>query len=130
MTQTTNPPGDSYGTVPELSRNCPQVRTRVRTWARSAAVAIVAVGVAWRIAAVFLNAAPHGDVHVDAVTLQSLWNGDGFRTPLERSVELAPPPEPPPLAGYPQDQHPPLALLLAAPLRPVAADPYRALQLI
>lgn len=88
-------------------------------------VALV-LGLLARIAAVPKNADPHGDVHLDLLTLESLWSGEGFRTPLERSVELQPVEDAAP--GYPSDQHPPLALLLALPFAPLVATTYDALR--
>ncbi len=89
---------------------------------------LIALGVAARIAAVTWNDLPHGDVHLDLLTVREVVAGEGLRTPLERAVELYPPVDERP--GHPLDQHPPLVVLLAAPLVPLAGDPYRALQLV
>ncbi|MBI4878321.1 MAG: glycosyltransferase family 39 protein [Planctomycetes bacterium] len=94
---------------------------------QSAIKFLVFAGLVLRAVALPLNALPHGDVHLDLLTLSSLWQGHGLRTPLERSVELYPPSDA--AGGYPLDQHPPLALLLAAPLRLVTSNPYTALRL-
>lgn len=112
------------GSLPSVSRNV--------------FLAILIAGSVLRFVAIPWNAeAPHGDVHLDAVTLHSLWQGDGFVTPLGRSVEMYPPRHDPSAqaaqdrpAGYPADQHPPLLLLLAWPLRAIVADPYFALQIV
>lgn len=90
-------------------------------------IALVVLGVLARCFAVLVNDVPHGDVHLDALTLGALWDGRGLTTPLERSIEL--------YArdsignGYPLDQHPPLSILLGA-LFPIGGDSYFALQII
>ena len=96
--------------------------------ARPVLVAILVIGVLARVAAVAWNDSPHGDVHLDVLTLQSLVDGEGLVTPLERSVELYPR-EDPAARGYPLDQHPPLALLVAAPLQRLVGDTYLASRL-
>lgn len=85
------------------------------------------LGVAARVFAVLANDAPHGDVHLDALTLGALWDGRGFTTPLERSIELYP--RESIGGGYPLDQHPPLSIVLAA-VFPIGGDPYFALQVV
>jgi hypothetical protein len=60
---------------------------------------------------------PHGDVHLDAATSESLGRGRGFWTPWEegacfRPDELTPNPQ---LFGHPVDQHGPLWPLFGAP---------------
>lgn len=77
--------------------------------------------------AVLANDVPHGDVHLDALTLGALWDGRGFTTPLERSIELYP--RESIGGGYPLDQHPPLSIVLGAAF-PIGGDPYFALQVV
>ncbi|MBK6938655.1 MAG: glycosyltransferase family 39 protein [Planctomycetes bacterium] len=90
-------------------------------------IGLVVLGVAARVFAVLANDAPHGDVHLDALTLGALWDGRGFTTPLERSIELYP--REAAGGGYPLDQHPPLSIVLAAAF-PIGGDPYFALQVV
>ncbi len=91
-------------------------------------LALVALitGVAMRIRAIDANPYPHGDVHLDALTLHEYAKGGGLTTPIERSVVYRPPTES--RAGYPLDQHPPLSILLGAVMPGAATNAYGAMQ--
>lgn len=91
-------------------------------------VLAVVLGVVLRFRAVDANQHPHGDVHLDAVTLHSFQNGLGLTTPIERAAPYRVESPPTTHWGYPADQHPPLALLLAAALSPLESNSYAALQ--
>lgn len=84
------------------------------------------LGLCARLDAIRLNADPHGDVHLDALTLHELRAGHGFTTPLERAVlpyaRIGDAP------GHPADQHPPLMVLLGAAVAPL--EPYLALRIV
>jgi 4-amino-4-deoxy-L-arabinose transferase-like glycosyltransferase len=89
------------------------------------ALAIVALFfIGWRFAAPGFNSHPHGDVHLDAITLDSMLKGEGLTTPLERSLEYYPREMG---KGYPLDQHPPLSLWIAAAFSLLGGDAYFAL---
>lgn len=90
---------------------------------------LLVVGVSLRVAAVFHNDVPHGDIHLDTLTLDELAAGRGLITPLERAVELYPRIEGV-VPGYPLDQHPPLMILLAWPIRMITGDSYLALRCV
>ncbi len=115
------PEAENAGWIRSRRRYPPRVK--LRWWL----LLLVLVGLAARVAAVRWNELPHGDVHLDLLTLESWGRGEGLRTPLERSVDLYPRVDDAP--GYPADQHPPLAILLASIVRPFVEDAYDALRL-
>lgn len=86
---------------------------------------MIVIGLWFRSTAIERNEHPHGDVHLDALTLRELAAGNGFTTPLVRSTEYR---DSLGATSYPLDQHPPLALLLGLALEPLAGSAYRALQ--
>lgn len=83
----------------------------------------IVVGTLLRIGSLVANLdLPHGDVHLDAATAESLAKGRGFWTPWEEGAVWRDDPIGAGRAewGHPADQHGPLWPLLAAPLVPLA----------
>lgn len=92
-------------------------------------VIAVILGVALRFQAVEANEHPHGDVHLDALTLDHLHGADGgLVTPIVRAADYRTSNLLASLNGYPADQHPPLALFFASAFALGAGDAYSALR--
>lgn len=122
------------GKMPLLLRGALQFPAVTASTARIVLVALaVVLGIVLRFRAVDANAHPHGDVHLDAITLDHFSGPDGrLITPIERAADYREQDSSESYWGYPADQHPPLALFFARAFAVAptidGGDAYQALQ--